>query len=46
MRLPLAGLILESGCPTMPAVHGLWQHHAESPLLGSLVAVSFPALML
>ena len=44
--LPLAGSLLGEQSPDHALGHGLWQPGAESPLLCSLIAAGFRALML
>ena len=41
----LAGPLLREQMPNYAAVSGFWLSQAESPLLGSLIAAGFPALM-
>ena len=44
--LLLAGPLLREWSPCHAVVQSLWQHLAESPLLGELIAAHFPASML
>ena len=43
--LLLAGPLLWEWYPDPDMVHSLWQHQAESLILGSLMATRFPTLM-